>query len=296
MSVEVAIFLTLLAAALARVGIVLLKSAVAAFPEAQARGFGRPVAALLRSRLGLLGLILQIVGFVLFLTAVSAPAAPISVLQPIRAFGILVMAFLSLVFLKERLRALEWLGVALQFFGIVLVGISLPPAGLEPATIETAKLLGYLSGLGVLGALTLAHVLFARKPGDAEVSYGVLAGTLLGIAYLHMKVLFLARHTEQSDMVALSLAALPLGALGGLAVLLRSFRSCRALVVTTINFVVNQVVVIVGGAVALGEPFPADPLPFWARTAGLLAILAGVALLARFQETPASASTAAPTA
>jgi hypothetical protein len=184
------------------------------------------------------------------------------------------------------LRALEWLGVALQFFGILLVGLSLPPGGLHPAAIETPQLLGYLAGLGALCALTLGHVLFARRPGDAEVSYGVLAGTLLGIAYLHMKVFFLALQVERGDMVALSLALMPVGALGGLAVLLRSFRSCRALVVTTINFVVNQVVVIVGGAACLGELFPQDPLHYWARVAGLLALLLGVALLARFQETP----------
>src|SRR5438270_8246114 len=107
MSIGFAIFLTLLATTLVRVGIVLLKQAVADLSEEQARGTFRLVTSLLLSRRGLVGLALQVVGYGLFLAALSEPTAPISILQPLRAFGILVMVFLSVVFLKERLRPLE---------------------------------------------------------------------------------------------------------------------------------------------------------------------------------------------
>ena len=54
----------------------------------------------------------------------SARAAPISLLQPLSASGLLVVAFLAVVYLNERFDAWEWLGVVLLLAGVIMLGFS----------------------------------------------------------------------------------------------------------------------------------------------------------------------------
>jgi drug/metabolite transporter (DMT)-like permease len=277
----------LLATVSARVGILLLKQSVGGLAKNQSRGLGPLVLGLLHSNLGLLGIGLQLLGIVLFLIALSDPSAPISILQPLRAFGIVVMAFLSVVYLNERLGVLEWLGVGLQIIGITLLGCSLLSTETQSTSIEMAPFVTYLMALAALCGCFVVVLRFAINRNYVETSYGALAGILLGVAYLHMKVIFIARLENRNDIAILSVAMTLFGSLGGFAVLLWSFRSCRALVVTTINFVVNQLVVVIGGPICLGEQLPTEPLQLWSRVAGIIAILVGVVLLARFQSAPA---------
>lgn len=283
-SMGFAIILTLVATTLARVGIVLLKQAVARLAGQSLRGIGPLAMALLQSNLGLLGIGMQIAGIGLYLLAVSEPSAPISVLQPLRTFGILVMAFLCVVFLKEQLGPLDWLGVILQVVGILLLGMSLTSIRQQTGVIVASPIIVHLIALGIVSAACALVLCYTRHQPLAEVAYGVLAGLLLGAAYLNMKVFFLARQGARLDIEVLSLAVIGLGSIGGFAVLLWSFRTCRALIVTTISFVLNQLTVVIGGAVCLGEELPAEPLLFWARVVGISAILLGVVLLARFLE------------
>lgn len=291
-----AIFLTLIATALARIGIVVLKQAVARLAQQTPHGIVPLSLALLQSNLGLLGIAMQVAGIGLFVLAVSDPSAPISVLQPLRTFGILVMAFLCVVVLKEQLAPRDWLGITLQVAGILLVGFSLSAVRHQSAVITAPPVVLYLAALGILGGACAFMLWHSRKPQIAEVAYGVLAGLLLGAAYLNMKVVFMARQGARLDIAMLSLAVIILGSVGGFAVLLWSFRTCRALIVTTINFVLNQVVVMVGGVLCLGEELPDEPISFWARIVGVSAILIGVVLLARFLEAKGPAPRTTPLA
>jgi hypothetical protein len=72
-----------------------------------------------------------------------------------------------------------------------------------------------------------------------------------------------------------------LGLLGGLVALQLGLRAGRALIVTAVNLVTNQVLVVVGGLLCLGESFPQETMPFTARIAGLCGIVWGILLLAR---------------
>src|SRR4051812_5301029 len=80
MSIAYAIVLTLVATTLARIGIVLLKQAIANLSTHQVQGRFQLAICLAQSRRGLLGIALEIAGYGLFLWALSDPSAPISIL------------------------------------------------------------------------------------------------------------------------------------------------------------------------------------------------------------------------
>jgi hypothetical protein len=110
---------------------------------------------------------------------------------------------------------------------------------------------------------------------------GILSGLLFGTGYLNTKALALAVQDRKIALTIVAACLMTFGLLGGLVALQFGLRHGRALIVTAVNLVTNQVLVVAGGLVCLGESFPQETFPFTARIVGLGAILGGILLLAR---------------
>jgi drug/metabolite transporter (DMT)-like permease len=104
MSIGLAIALTLIASTCMNLGMVLQKKGVSSPGWQLSRFYLSPG--------WCWGMALLLGGYALYVLANSVRAAPISLLQPIFAFGLLVVAFMAVVYLKERFGVLEWLGVS----------------------------------------------------------------------------------------------------------------------------------------------------------------------------------------
>src|SRR5580704_3546903 len=114
-----------------------------------------------------LGMVLMVGGYGIYAAAVSARVAPISLLQPLSASGLLVVALLAVVYLNERFDASEWLGVAVLVAGVILLGLSARGPHLPSAGIETAH---YLSFFVVVVVLALGvSFATAAMPRRAEL-------------------------------------------------------------------------------------------------------------------------------
>jgi drug/metabolite transporter (DMT)-like permease len=279
MSLWTAIALTVIASTCMNMGLVLQKKAVSAQPGEESTTVAGSQST---SALWCAGLALLVGGYGLFVLATSSRAAPISLLQPIFACGLLVVAWMAVVYLGERFGAAEWLAVALLFVGVVALGMSAERGDAQEVGVRLPYLLAYLTGLG--GVALVVGVLLASPARrlKGEVLFGLLAGLLLGVGYLNTKTVTLAVAAGHVGVSLLGAAATGVGLLGGLLTLQLGFRRGRALIVTAVNLVVNQVIVVLGGIICLGESFPEAPLKFSARVAGLGAILVGTLLLARF--------------
>jgi drug/metabolite transporter (DMT)-like permease len=273
-SISIAIVLTLIASTCMNVALVLQKKA--------ATEPGWRLERCYRSPLWCTGLAMLAGGYGLFILANSFRAAPISLLQPISAFGLLVVALLAVVYLQERFGPLEWVGVLLLVTGVVLLGVSAEESSRQTAAVDLPRLLLYLSGLGTMGVVAVLLLKLSRAWLSEELLYGMLAGVLLGCGYLNTRVLTLAWQEARPGPFWLALVLMGLGLLVGLAVLQKGFQNGRALIVTAVNLVVNQVMVVVGGILCLGESFPQEGRRLSARVSGLITILAGTLILARF--------------
>ena len=289
MSVWGAITLTLLASACMNLGLVLQKKGVSGpslVPSGHPGKF-RPAPT------WYLGMALLLGGYAVYGYALSARAAPISLLQPLSASGLLVVGILAGVYLKERFAAWEWFGVALLLGGVILLGFSAENSPHWTVGVRDPWLFGFLIVTVISAAFVIVTIRRTANPARAEFLYGLLAGLLLGNGYLHTKILSLAYQEQRLGLDLLAVACMIVGLGGGLAVLQMGFRRGRALIVTAVNLVTNQVLVVTGGVICLGERFPTQPLPLTARVAGLAGILAGIALLARLTASANSRATAA---
>jgi drug/metabolite transporter (DMT)-like permease len=280
MSVWLAISLTLIASTAMNMGLVFLKKGLVQAPadDATVSAFlGR----LVRSRIWCLGMAMLVGGYGLYVLANSARSAPISLLQPIFAFGLLVVALMAVVYLRERLGPFEWVGVCLQLGGVVLLAASAEETPRQDE-IRVAHLLVYLGSVALVWLMALTLVAVEQSWLNREVLFGVLAGLLLGTGYLATKALTQAWYEDRPAIMILALAGMGAGLLGGLVMLQLGYRRGRALIVTAVNLVINQVMVVIGGLFCLGESFPEEPFHFYARVSGLAAIFAGTLILCRF--------------
>ena len=293
MTIWSAIGLSLLATCCYQVGTVMQKVGADRMPRLQLRLGQRDVfRAFLRSPIWLGGIGVTIAGWVLFLKAIAN--APVSIVQPVLGFGLCLLALFSVVFLRERLRPLEWTGTALMIGGITLLGLSAARESTHSLSVSTVPLFAVSFAMLALlaAAIPLARAGFGVPP---PVLLGFATGVLIGLGALYTKGLFLSLENGSAWVAWLVFVPLMLIAnIGGLWVQQAGFQQGRALIVVAMNAVTNKAVSIVGGMATLGELLPAEPRLALARLAGFATILVGTAILARFGEADIGRDLAAP--
>ena len=293
MSIWAAIALSVFATSCYQVGTVMQKVGADRMPRLQLRLGQRDVfRAFLRSPIWLGGIGVTIAGWVLFLKAIAN--APVSIVQPVLGFGLCLLALFSVVFLRERLRPLEWTGTALMIGGITLLGLSAARESTHSLSVSTVPLFAVSFAMVALlaAAIPLARAGFGVPP---PVLLGFATGVLIGLGALYTKGLFLSLENGSAWVAWLVFVPLMLIAnIGGLWVQQAGFQQGRALIVVAMNAVTNKAVSIVGGMATLGELLPAEPSLALARLAGFATILVGTAILARFGEADIGRDLAAP--
>ena len=279
MTVRTAIVLAILATACFQVGIVLQKVGADRLPRlGLSVRQGSVYLAFIRSPIWLAGIAINTFGWVLVLKAIAN--APVSIIQPVLGFGLALLALFSAVFLKERLSRLESGGLVLMVAGLVLLGVSAAHQD-GGGAVSLAPLLAvsvvFAGGIGA--ALPLGRS--GQVPLPVVLGFG--AGILIGLAALYTKGLFLTLDAGLPLLAWLVFLPLMMAAnICGLWVMQAGFQHGRALIVGAVSAVTTKVVAIVGGMTTLGEVLPDHRVFAVARVAGLVLILLGTVVLARF--------------
>ncbi len=281
MPVWVAILVAVLATSLMNFGLALQKKGAAALPKIGVDKGGRVFKAFLSSRVWVAGTVLMTGGWALYL--VSTKFAPISIIQPTLGVGLAVLALFSVFYLHERIGGLEWTAFAAMLSGMILLGLSATEEG-RPPLPEWPPLLG-VSG-AVLGLSAVAYVLGKRgvlAGIRTDSLLGMVSGLFIGLAALYTKAMFTFLDEGQRIVgLGLCLTVVIAANVVGLGIMQSGFQRGKALVVVCLEAVINKVVAIFGGMIALAEFLPEDPVRSKMRVAAFVLILFGTAALARF--------------
>jgi drug/metabolite transporter (DMT)-like permease len=218
--------------------------------------------------------------------------APISVVQPIFASGIVLLLVLSHFVLHDRLQKVEWTALAVIVTALVLLGLSVDtrvdhaggPANLVYllfAAIPTAAI-----GLVVFEVADRMHTSGLRFKHLRGPLFGVAAGLLYGVAGLCLKsaATFVQRwgllgsvpHLLASPEVYLLAVSIAMG----LVLFQTGLQRCSAAVVSPVNIVTSTSYVIAVGTVLFNEHLPTSPGPLALRIAGFAGVVAGLVALA----------------
>jgi drug/metabolite transporter (DMT)-like permease len=281
MPVWTAILIAVAATSLMNFGLALQKKGAASLPKIGVDRGGRVLRTFLSSRIWLLGTALMTGGWGLYL--VSTAFAPISIIQPTLGVGLAVLALFSVSYLREKIGAMEWIAFAAMLSGMLLLGLSAVDEGEAPLP-AWPPLLGVSAA--VLGLAGVAYALGKRGvlAGIRTVSLlGMVSGLFIGLAALYTKAMFTFLD-EGYRLVGygVCLTVVIAGNVIGLGVMQGGFQRGKALVVVSLEAVINKVVAILGGMIALGELLPEDPVKSKTRLAAFVLILFGTGALARF--------------
>ncbi|MGH9043545.1 MAG: hypothetical protein ACRDVP_01675, partial [Acidimicrobiales bacterium] len=240
------------------------------------------------------------VGLVLQLLALAL--APISVVQPIFASGIVLLLILSHRSLHERLGKREWYAIGLVIIALLMISFSLDSASDRVGDGGSLATLAATAGPTVAAALVLFRI--ADRSGTHRHGawrsplYGLAPGLLYGVSTLALKAISVdlerdglwgfAEHIVGSPYLYALLIAAVLGFLCFQTGLQRSSAS----VLVPVSSVVSSAYVIGFGTVLFGEHLPSSTWRLILRLVGFLFVATSVAMLATAsQKTTAGSST-----
>jgi hypothetical protein len=230
---------------------------------------------LLRRARWLLGTGMSILGFPLQILALML--APLVVVQPALAAGLLVLMFLGQRMLDEQAGRYEYLAMGAIVIGVIGAGVFAPPRSTTHTSQELTITL-VLMGLALASLLPyLLHVV-ARSPAAITMVGAGLAFAWSGVATK------LASDDLSQGHVALAAAwALSTAAASGVGVLseMSALQARPAIQVAPVVFVTQTVVPVVLAPLLFGEGFGGTPLGGVPLAISLAALLGGAAALAR---------------
>jgi hypothetical protein len=230
---------------------------------------------LLRRARWLLGTGLSILGWPLQIVALLL--APLVVVQPALAAGLLVLMFLAQRMLNEHAGRREYLAMAAIVIGVIGAGLTAPPR-ITGHGSENLAITLVLLGLGVASLLPYALRLLMHPPAALTMVGAGLAGGWSGVATKLASDDLSRGHLGLAALWGLSTAAA-----SGVGVLseMSALQERPAIQVAPVVFVTQTVIPIVVAPLLFGESFADTPLGGVPLSASLALLVTGAALLAR---------------
>lgn len=216
------------------------------------------VRTLLTNWLWMLGTLMMFTGAILYVVALGI-GGELTVVQPILCLAVVVSALVGVVWLKEKVSALEWVGIATVFAGVVMVSVVKGGGGTQaPGTL--AAVVFYV----VVAALAAAAFGLGRVGISNEFSLAVSAGLTFGLANVSVALLMLALNSFDKsvplypDRIVGMVSAFPLYGVIAFNILgsifyQTAFANGRASIVASVCTIVGNMVPIVAAMIILGE-------------------------------------------
>ncbi len=274
--------LAVLASTLMALGLLMMKSRAAALPDARGLRIVRSVITWLRDPMWTAGMTVQIVGWVMYITAVSQ--VPVSMVAVMMQGGIALFVIFSVLVLGERARPTEWAGIVAVVIGMILLSMSLS-AGAEQGTTNVRVVIALSMVLLVVAAASFA----VPRLAQGGIAQAVGSGIAFGLAGLFTKAMTDAFEASSADIIMRVIAspwvyAMIAANVTGMIMLQNSFHQARGIITMPLSGALSNLVPIAGGMLAFGERLPSDPVAAAMRVAAFALTIAASATLAVSQE------------
>lgn len=272
------------------------KKAVDTLPEVKFQVSWTVMKAFLTNKRWVASMGVVVVGSVAYAYALTI--APISIVQPIMASGVALLAYLAIKNLGEKPRRVDLVAIGLSILGVVCIGISLAE-GLPEDVRHNATALWIFTGAVVLLSVVIPLLMRGASSSQFAAGLGISVGLLYGISAVFAKLLLVDWSNQWSAkgiavlFSSVFLIAWAATLVPAFIVLQAALQKGMAVVVVPILAGLSQLVPIAVGMVALHEKFPSNPALTVVRILGFGLILTGTVILSRRAEETGPAEAAA---
>lgn len=220
----------------------------------------------------MLGFASTVVGWLLFVQATAI--GDISLVQPLMSAGDLLLILMAVVFLKERLHGIEWLGVFATVVGAA--ALAWEP---ESSAIGAFSLVRLFAVIGVAVLMGSAVMLAGRGRRQSEIFIAIAVGLCFGAGSVLTKAMTVRTAVPGQEMVSWMilidplLPAVVIANVLGLVLLQAAFQRGRAAVIVPLQLALANALTVIGGIVVFAETITT------LRGIGIVLIVGGTALL-----------------
>ncbi len=259
MTVQLGILLALVCAFATNLGFLWKHRGACVAPAVDIRHPVRSAKGLFASRWFTIGWATATFAWVFHVAAMAM--APLSVVQPVIAGGLVFLAVLAERMFGLNLGKRQWLGVGCTAIGLTLLALTLPLGGGAHSGFSVAAMIAFESSLLVIGTLlVMSHKLGVRNEHHG-VALGVAAGILFGVSDVAIKAL---THTVgQSGLTGLLspwMAATVLSSVLAFYASASGLQKGEAVPVITLTSAAANVTAISGGILVFGDPLAHTPV------------------------------------
>ncbi|MDQ6806526.1 MAG: hypothetical protein M3065_16525, partial [Actinomycetota bacterium] len=140
----------------------------------------RTTRSLYASRWFALGMVVAAVAWGFHVAAMAV--APLSVVQPVLAGGVVLLAVMAEKMLGVRVGSRQWMGLGLTAFGLVLLAFTLPATHGAQSHFSLPGMIAFESGLVVVGALLIMGPRIGAPAHHHGFMLGAAAGIMFGVS------------------------------------------------------------------------------------------------------------------
>jgi uncharacterized membrane protein len=281
MKTLLAVVLAVAASLCVNYSLYLQKKAVDDLPKVKFRLSWSIIKAFITNKPWLIAQGFNVLGFALYMAVLSF--APVSIVEPIIAAGVALLAYLAIKNLGEKLRPMDTWAIIATVLGVILLGVSLAEGIPDDRLHDPLELWLFA---GVTGFLALAIPLFLsrRGPSSEAVGLGISSGLFMGIAAVFSRLLMGNFHDQWYIWILACIATYT----PGFVILQAALQRGMAVIVVPPYNGLMVLVPIVVGTVALDERFPQSTALTVLRIISFVLIVAGTVILSRRAEEPGS--------
>jgi len=277
MKTILAVFIALVASVLINYSMFLQKKALDLLPKLKVKLSWKVIKTFITNKPWLTSQAFNITGFILYMAVLSF--APVSIVEPIIASGVVLLAYLAMKNLGEKPRPIDLWAMGVTLLGVIFLGVSLAegiPADRLHDPLELWLFTAGIICLSIVVPLTLRR----RGPSSEAVGLGISAGLFMGIAAVFSRLLMGNFGGQWYIWLAVCAATYT----PGFVILEAALQRGMAVIVTPPYNGIMEFVPILVGTIALNESFPASHILAALRLISFGLILVGTVILSKRAE------------
>jgi drug/metabolite transporter (DMT)-like permease len=259
LTVQLGIVLALFCAFATNLGFLWKHRGACAAPTVDVRHPWRSAKGLFCSKWFAIGMGVAVGAWVLHVGAMAM--APLSLVQPVIAGGLVFLAVLAERVFGLELGRRQWVGVGCTAIGLALLAITLPLGGSAHSGYSVAAMISFESTLLVVGTLLVMSHKLGVPHEHHGVALGVAAGILFGVSDVAIKALtHTVGHLGAMGLVSPWMVATILASVLAFYASAGGLQKGEAVPVITLTSAAANVTAISGGILVFGDPLAHTPV------------------------------------